>query len=123
MVRAEVLVAAVFERLGVKPDRPGRTGDADVAVRLGVSGGTPSQRVKRWRTGYNEPDYEWTVRLLDAAGLITDQGREVLDLGDRPRSPEAQGDRGAVDAARSLAEAASERLRRPTRDARRRGKG
>lgn len=90
MITAKELVVIVLERMGIHPIREGRTGDAELAMRLRLSGGSTSQRVKRWRIGLNEPDYESTILLLDAAGFLTPQARTSLGLAHRePQVEEA----------------------------------
>lgn len=108
MISAKELVAVVLERLETRPTVPGRTGDADLAGRLGLAGGSTSQRVKRWRIGLNEPDYEGTVMLLDAAGFLTPEGRAFLGLAPRESRVE-----DALDAASEIEARHRSRRARP----------
>lgn len=59
--------------------RSGAKGNTDLArmLDLGIHG---DQRVRRWRDGENEPDYEATMRLLELVGALR---MESLDRGSR----------------------------------------
>lgn len=110
------LVELVMARLEV--------GDAELARWLGLPSYASPQRVKRWRTGLNEPAYAATVALLDAAGFLTEEGRLFLGLRDRPGSRE---DTGGLEAEAARAQAQAEdverRLGRPGRSGSRKAAG
>lgn len=47
------------------------SGDSDLARKLGMPAGYSSpQKIRRWRLGENEPDYQATIALLDLVGAI-----------------------------------------------------
>lgn len=48
----------------------GATTPTELAREIGMQGYSAPQRVKRWLDGTNEPDFEGTLLLLDAAGLL-----------------------------------------------------
>lgn len=64
------LTALAWRAVG-SPEKP-----VEFARALGLEGDSRAQRVKRWRSGENEPDYEGTIKMLAAAGLL----REEADL-------------------------------------------
>lgn len=66
LVTAPELVTRAKERLGVKTD-------TDLARALGLKDYAAPQRIRRWRLGQNEPDYEATLLLLEAAGLLNEE--------------------------------------------------
>lgn len=53
----------------------GASKPADLARALGLDSYGSPRRVKRWLDGETEPDYEATLRLLDAVGLLKRDGR------------------------------------------------
>jgi hypothetical protein len=65
-VTGKELAAAAWAALAPKTD-------ADFARRLGLTGDYRSKRVRRWLDGTNEPDYEGTVTMLRAAGLLREE--------------------------------------------------
>jgi len=59
---AAVFVRAVMRQLGCD-------GPTDLANRLSLGVNSP-RRIKRWLDGENEPDYEATMLMLEAAGWL-----------------------------------------------------
>lgn len=48
----------------------GATTPTELARAIGMTGYSAPQRAKRWIDGSNEPDFEGTVLLLAAAGML-----------------------------------------------------
>lgn len=97
VIEGQDLVALVIKRLGTN-------GPTELARALKLGGMHDVQRVSRWMKSRNGPDYEGTIVLLDALGLLTENGRATLSLPDRPREDEAEvvrEARRAADEARS----------------------
>jgi len=106
-----VIAAQNLVRLAMTKLELGEKDAAKLATRLGFTAYSSPQRVRRWLSGENEPDYEATLQLLDIVGAINWEALE-----DRPPSLD---EAGVVEDARATSRRAREATQAPR--ARRRG--
>lgn len=48
------------------------------AMKFNLTADNPSRKVKNWLEGQNEPDYEATMAMLEAAGWLSPDAEELL---------------------------------------------
>lgn len=97
-MEASQLVRLVMERMKVETA-------GQVAAGLGLRGYGAPKKVSRWLSGENEPDYEATLLLLRAAGLLREKPTKLTAVSQRPDLEEAVVAVG--DASAALADEAS----------------
>lgn len=77
-MRADELVTLAMEQLET-------TSDQVLARALGLTGYSAPARVRRWRRGENEPNFDATMQLLEIVGLLREKpGRATRGAQARP---------------------------------------
>jgi hypothetical protein len=92
----------------------GATTPTELARTLEMTSYSAPRNVQRWLDGVSAPEYESTLQLLAAAGLLTAEGQKALQGNDPAESVKRAGDaaREAADRSNELAnEAPPQRAR------------